>query len=175
MIRYDYSFEQITAAVHAHDSKWLGKAAERTEKIKAKGKFEESSSIWSDVKSIYIGLQNRKCIFCERQFENAEIGTIEYDLEHFRPKSSVEVWPPERLGLNYGFGLGTASPNGYFWLAYHLSNYAASCKVCNSPLKSNYFPIAASRKKQLRQLQLSKLKNRSCAIRLERSMTIRKN
>jgi hypothetical protein len=59
----------------------------------------------------------------------------------------VKAWPPKKLGLNYDFQLGVESAKGYFWLAYELSNYAASCKICNSPLKSCYFPIGSSRKK----------------------------
>lgn len=34
---------------------------------------------------------------------------------------------------------------GYFRLAYHPLNYLTTCKTCNSGLKSNYFPIAATR------------------------------
>lgn len=41
----------------------------------------------------------------------------------------------------------TAVPHekrGYFLLPYHLFNYAAACKPCNSALKSDRFPIAGT-------------------------------
>ena len=34
--------------------------------------------------------------------------------------------------------------NGYYRLAYHIFNYAAACKPCNSALKKNGFPIAGT-------------------------------
>lgn len=93
-----------------------------------------------------MALQMNKCIFCERQFENELYGKIEFDLEHFRPKSSVKAWPdPSRHPWQYDFETGGADEAGYFWLPYDLQNYAASCKVCNTSLKSNYFPIAGTR------------------------------
>lgn len=92
-------------------------------------------------------LQLNKCVFCERQFESPLYGTIEFDLEHFRPKSNVPAWPDPRRhsALNYTVAMGDASEQGYFWLAYDPLSYAVSCKVCNSIFKSNYFPIAGAR------------------------------
>ncbi|HLQ93501.1 MAG TPA: hypothetical protein VK148_26055 [Xanthobacteraceae bacterium] len=145
MIRYDYAPEQIEAAVNALDGQWRVRAAERTKAIVKKKRFDESSSIWSDVKPVFIALQNRKCIFCERQFESAEYGRIEHDLEHFRPKSAVKPWPPRNWATTYTISTGAESPAGYYWLAYDLGNYAAACKVCNSPLKADHFPIADKR------------------------------
>ena len=40
---------------------------------------------------------------------------------------------------------GGESAKGYYLLAYHPRNYLASCKTCNSTLKSNCFPIAGRR------------------------------
>ena len=34
-----------------------------------------------------------------------------------------------------------ARNKGYYLLSYHLLNYAAACKPCNSGIKKNYFPI----------------------------------
>lgn len=34
---------------------------------------------------------------------------------------------------------------GYYWLAYDIRNYAASCKVCNTTFKLNFFPVAGAR------------------------------
>ena len=80
-------------------------------------------------------LQRHKCVFCERQLGH---GAIEHDLEHFRPKGSTAPWSPMALPTH---GVGAGRAEGYWWLSYDLGNYAASCKFCNSTLKSNRFPI----------------------------------
>lgn len=145
MIQYSSTRTRLTSLIDAHDAKWLAKAKKRTASLIKKQRYDESSAIWSQVKPVYIVLQENKCIFCERQLESAQYGTIEFDLEHFRPKSSVQAWPAESDRTKYDFPTGGAAPSGYYWLAYEIDNYAASCKVCNSPLKSNYFPIAGRR------------------------------
>lgn len=146
MIRYATTLPGIEAAVDAIAPTWRGRAATRTANIIAAGKFNDDSPIWSDIKRAYMALQNYKCIYCERKLET-RLGAIDFDVEHFRPKSSVEVWPGRGRGpaTSYAFGTGTAEPAGYYWLAYDLLNYAASCKGCNSSLKSNCFPVAAAR------------------------------
>lgn len=145
MIRYSVSDADIRAAIEGVNATWLDRAAERTAAFIAAGSYDETSSIWSEIKPVYIALQNNKCIFCERKFESPEFGKIEYDLEHFRPKSSIKTWPRADDDFSYDFDTGDAADQGYFWLAYETLNYAASCKVCNSTLKSNYFPIAGDR------------------------------
>jgi hypothetical protein len=145
MITYDYDINRIRAAVDALVPQWRTHAADRTRRLIREKTFAEASSIWSEVKPVFIELQHRKCVFCERQFENAEYGRIEHDLEHFRPKSSVKPWPPNGWSKTYDTPMGGKSSKGYYWLAYELMNYAAACKVCNSPLKSNHFPIAGRR------------------------------
>ena len=88
-------------------------------------------------------LQHNKRAYCERALASGDHGgAIEHDLEHFRPKSSVDAWPG---ATDFSFAVGAASPSGYFWLAYNLENYAAACKKCNSPLKKNYFPVPGTR------------------------------
>lgn len=147
MIRYPYDAETVAAEIREADSKWFDKASKRTRALVKAGRFEERSSIWSKVKPAYMRLQMNKCVFCERQFENPDYGTIEFDVEHFRPKSSVGTWPdPVRHpGLRYDFETGLPAPDGYYWLAYDVLNYAASCKVCNTTFKLNYFPVAGER------------------------------
>jgi hypothetical protein len=90
-------------------------------------------------------LQGSKCIYCETLIE----GPIANDIEHFRPKSKVAVWKAPRRFVAAGVTLtAPASPKGdpgYRDLAFHPWNYAASCKVCNSVLKKNYFPISGAR------------------------------
>lgn len=146
MIRYAATSAELEAAATAIDARWLRKAAARTGRLTRAGTYAEASSIWSVVKPVFIDLQRNKCAFCERQFESVEYGRIEYDLEHFRPKSAVSAWPdPVRHPkLGYAFGTGTAG-NGYHWLAYELGNYAAACKICNSIFKLDYFPVEGVR------------------------------
>jgi hypothetical protein len=147
VIRHDCTFADIEAAVDKIDPAWREKAAARTEKFIEDGTYKEASAIWSTVKPVFMRIQRFKCIFCERQFENELYGKIEFDLEHFRPKSSVKSWPNAELhDYVYDFATGDANDNGYYWLPYALDNYAAACKVCNSGLKSNYFPILGPRR-----------------------------
>jgi len=102
-------------------------------------------------------LQGSKCIYCETMIE----GNIANDIEHFRPKAKVAVWKAPRKFVTAGVTLtAPACPkgdSGYRALAYHPWNYAASCKVCNSVLKKNYFPIAGTR--QLTATDTRKMKN----------------
>ncbi|MGO4319351.1 hypothetical protein [Agrobacterium sp. MCAB5] len=147
MIRYDFDRTVVEADIRAVDPRWFNKAEKRTKIIVKLGSFAEKTSVWSKIKPTFMRLQKNKCVFCERQFENPDYGTIEFDVEHFRPKSSVVTWPdPVRHSkLKYNFGTGAPYATGYYWLAYELENYAASCKVCNTSLKLNYFPIAGDR------------------------------
>jgi len=143
MIRYPITLAELESRVDAAAPAWRVKAATRTADFVATGKYEEASSIWSEVKPVFMKLQHNKCAYCERALAAGDHGgSIEHDLEHFRPKSSVIAWPG---ASGFSFATGTAAPAGYFWLAYHLQNYAASCKKCNSPLKKNYFPVSRGR------------------------------
>lgn len=147
MIRYQTDGAKLLAGIAEIDTKWLSKAQKRTSKFVKAGAYSEKSSLWSRTKPVFMRAQWFKCVFCERQFENEQYGKIEFDVEHFRPKSSVLTWPSATLhpNLSYGFNTGDNSLAGYYWLAYDVENYAASCKACNSVLKSNYFPIASAR------------------------------
>jgi hypothetical protein len=151
MIRYPITPAQLRARIRAHNANWLDHAAERTDGFEAAGRFTEKSgeSIWGAVKEVYMELQNNKCAYCERKLAGRDVGKIEFDVEHYRPKNGVKAWPTRRLakerGLAYDFVTGDAHPGGYFLLAYEPRNYAVACKPCNSALKSNYFPIGAAR------------------------------
>lgn len=147
MIRYSYDANEVAQQVAAIDANWAKKARKRTQTFIDEGRYEESSSIWSTVKPVFMTLQNNKCVFCERLFESPDYGKIEFDLEHFRPKSNVAVWPDatRHANLAYPVGLGLAADAGYYWLAYELQNYAASCKVCNTTFKLNFFPVLGPR------------------------------
>lgn len=149
MIGYKISYQDLTTLVEAHCPGWIKKAKKRTDGFISNGKYEETSSIWSDVKVVYMRLQGEgKCIFCERKLESEQYGMGEQDVEHFRPKGRVSVWKAAAKSAAYGVSITSPPPKagGYYRLAYHLFNYAAACKPCNSALKSDGFPIAGSYK-----------------------------
>ncbi|MBN7809255.1 hypothetical protein JZX86_28460 [Agrobacterium rosae] len=147
MIRYaDVDLAALEALVDAEVPAWRAQAAARTEQLKALGWYEDGAPSWSDIKPIYMRLQANKCIFCERPLGGEVAGKIEQDVEHFRPKNEVKLWPKKKRKKDpdrYTFSTGPTGA-GYYWLAYDLQNYAAACKPCNSTRKSNAFPIAAS-------------------------------
>ncbi len=148
MIRYGgLDRAGLEAIVRAHDANWLTKAETRTTALEAAGAFVESSSIWGDIKAVFMRLQNFKCVFCERPLAGLVAGSAEHDVEHFRPKSSIKAWPlaKDKVRFNYAFSTGGASAGGYYWLAYDVLNYAAACKPCNTARKSNFFPIRGAR------------------------------
>ena len=113
MIRYPITLAELEALVDAASPGWRAKAATRTAGFSAAGRYEEASSIWSQVKSAFMKLQHNKCAYCERALAAIDHGgSIEHDLEHFRPKSSVVIWPG---GNEFAFPTGAASSAGYFW------------------------------------------------------------
>lgn len=145
MIRYDIALDELEALVDERVPGWLERAKSRTEGFRTKGKYEEKSSIWGEVKPVFMEVQGgAKCCFCERQFEAEKLGRYELDLEHYRPKGNVKKWecPPELVREGVSLTEPPGSDKGYHLLAYHLSNYAAACKACNSGLKKDCFPIA---------------------------------
>jgi hypothetical protein len=147
MIRYDVSAIDLEQAIEKQSPGWIKKAADRTKAFKKKKKYSEKSSIWSAVKPAYMKLQgNSKCAYCERKLESVDLGKIEQDVEHFRPKGSVKPWKAPKALADEGVKFAKAPPvgKGYYLLPYHPFNYAAACKPCNSALKKDYFPIAGT-------------------------------
>ena len=145
MIRYDCDFDQLRALVDEYKPRWRVRAKQRTDKFRELGVYSESSSIWGEIKAVYMRIQVAKCCFCERKFEGG-FSQYELDLEHFRPKRSVKEWPCPP-GLAAIKGSPTSPPvenNGYYLLSYHILNYAVACKPCNSGLKKSYFPISGN-------------------------------
>jgi len=145
VIGYPISRADLEDLLRDESPTWLDRAAERTERFRAQGAYQESSSIWSEVKPVYMVLQGgSKCAYCERKLESVELGRGEQDVEHFRPKGNVRAWAlPQGLKDQ---GIETTpvpdADSGYCLLPYHPFNYAASCKPCNSNLKGDRFPIA---------------------------------
>lgn len=151
MIRYPITLDELKNAVKEIAPTWLKRAKSRTDKFRQLGQYtEKPTPIWSEIKDVYMRLQQNKCAFCERRLEGSArettpqpgetTGRIEHNIEHFRPKSEVTAYYDAE-----GQELGTAFPEGYHLLAYHLLNYATTCWVCNTERKRTYFPIAGSR------------------------------
>ncbi|PWR23781.1 hypothetical protein [Zavarzinia compransoris] len=148
MIRYPYAtLAVIEALVDSEVPHWRAAARARTEAIKQVGRYVEGGPSWSDVKPVFMRLQSNKCIFCELPLGGENSGKATQDIEHFRPKNAVKAWPaPAKAGEErptFPFATG-GTGDGYYWLAYELSNYAAACKGCNTARKANYFPIAGT-------------------------------
>jgi len=152
MIRYAISRADLAAAIEQEKPGWLAAAVQKTDHFRTVKDFDETASkhTWSDIKAVYIKLQQRKCSYCERKLGGLQYGKGEHDVEHFRPKSSVKAWPTAKqkqqdpTRFNYNFTTGDQSTQGYYLLAYNMLNYTTSCKSCNSALKTNFFPIAAT-------------------------------
>gem|GEM_PF-442297 len=132
---------------------WLTEADGRTTVFREQQRYSEPPKpIWSDIKNIYMKLQFNKCAYCEQKLEGGPRGPIVHDVEHFRPKNEVVIWPTKKQlrQPNYAFitqnqmVMGNAC-EGYYLLPYNILNYATACKICNSTLKRNYFPVAATR------------------------------
>ncbi len=147
MIRHSIPAPPLVERVDAAVPKWRAKAAKRTCGFKQKKRYSEKSSIWSEVKPLYMTLQGEnKCVYCERKFGSVEASTVEYDLEHFRPKSHVDEWPVPQSLLQVGVIVTKpkATNTGYYLLPYHLENYSSSCKTCNTRYKLDRFPIGGA-------------------------------
>lgn len=149
MIQYSISQQQLEQLIEREKPGWLKRAKDRTDNFSALGYYHESSSIWSEVKVVYMRLQYGKCAYCERQLESEEYGRIEHDLEHFRPKKKAKSWKLTRAlkqaGVSLTAPVSSAADPGYHLLVYNPFNYCTSCKSCNSRLKSDYFPIKGIR------------------------------
>lgn len=89
------------------------------------GRFDFRVFMDREIRSLLEKMFRGKCAYCE----SAIGATGSMDLEHYRPKSTVET------------GDGTAIRPGYWWLASSWDNLYASCSVCNRN-KANRFPLA---------------------------------
>jgi hypothetical protein len=80
-------------------------------------KHDFDSSVWKKAKPQLLIESVDKCSYCE-----APISAVSYgDVEHYRPKSK------------------------YWWLAYCVDNYLASCAICNQRFKKARFPYRNSK------------------------------
>jgi hypothetical protein len=145
MIKIETDLEMLKAQVDTLVPNWRSRAARRTAKFIQQSGYEEKTSIWSEIKPIFMYLQNNRCAYCDRYLAGIKFGSGEIDLEHFRPKGRIEPYPTPDDGVNYSFQTGNSQANGYYWLAYDLENYALACISCNRGLKADRFPIAGTR------------------------------
>ncbi len=145
MVRYPVALAELEAKVDAEKAGWRARAATMTAENIAAQKLKHDDSIWSEIKAAYMRLQFNKCVYCERPLAGLVAGKVEQDVEHYRPKGRVTKWPKGTGGASYAFPLGDKQAHGYYWLAFDLQNYAASCKPCNSTRKSDAFPVAGTR------------------------------
>ena len=147
MIRYPVTKKKLESLISATKADWLTRPALRTEDFRKQGYYSEKKGMWSEVKAVYMRLQgNGKCAYCEREMESVALGKVEQDVEHFRPKGRVKAWKAPKALTDAGvvFTDAPAPGKGYYLLPYHIFNYAAACKPCNSTLKKDYFPIAGT-------------------------------
>ena len=73
MIAYPITEAELETAIEAEAKGWLAKAKKRTAGFRKKKKYQESSSIWSKVKVVYMRLQGEgKCAYCERKLAAEE-------------------------------------------------------------------------------------------------------
>jgi len=150
VIRYPVNLRELRARIEAKSPGWLAEAERRTEEFRRAGTYNEKDPIWGRIKSVYMDLQHDKCAYCERKLATTDFGgSIEQDMDHYRSKAGVRQWPTPEIArernISYGFATGDPFPEGYHLVAYHSLNYVVVCKKCNSPLKSNFFPIASVR------------------------------
>jgi hypothetical protein len=142
MVRIPVTPEELSRLIEKEVPGWHNRAARRTQQARKLKRFT-GTGIWSQVKRVYMEVQQYKCAYCERPMAKGPHANIDYDVEHFRPKSRVMPWPdPEtakRLRIRYK--VNTGAPKGYPLLAHDPLNYAVTCKVCNTPLKADHFPI----------------------------------
>ena len=169
MIQYPTRTSVISRLMRMKYPSWQNDAIEQTNQFRTAGHFikkgdmlpnnEKCKEFWGDVKRVFITVQHDKCAFCEKSLEES---LIEWDLEHFRPKSEVTEWKlpcangrdltqrnfhlkPRATHWEYQYPTGLPMSEGYYLLTYNLENYVASCKTCNSVYKRTYFPIKNGR------------------------------
>jgi hypothetical protein len=133
MIHYSITQAGLRDKIEASKPGWLARAAAAS----------PADELWGEIKSVYLDLQNDKCLYCELKLEGGPLGKRNWDVEHYRPKGRVQIWPTGAKA-GYGISCGDAAA-GYPLLAHDERNYAASCKVCNSGLKRDYFPVRQAR------------------------------
>lgn len=154
MIRIEVADSDLVEAIETKKKGWLKNAEKKLTAARKAGKIGDQDGIWSEIKEIFILLQEFKCIYCEFPMPNVESTSavkvgVDYDVEHYRPKNRVTPWPTldviaRRPAVEaYQASVASGAPAGYLRLAFDPFNYVVSCKVCNSSCKADRFPIHA--------------------------------
>lgn len=152
MIRIEVPDSELVNAIEKKKTGWLKSAEQKLKKVRPVGKIGDRDGIWSEIKEVFILLQEFKCIYCEFPMPKVESTSadkvgVDYDVEHYRPKNRVTPWPtPDVIARRpavqgYQSLVLSGAPAGYLRLAFDPFNYIVSCKVCNSSYKSDRFPI----------------------------------
>lgn len=153
MIRIEVSDDSLLEAIEEKAAGWLTDAKAKTAAALAAGKVGDGDGTWSRIKEVFILLQKFKCIYCEFPMPKVDEGsankvTVDYDVEHYRPKNRVTAWPTQEALERrpqiaaYQASVFSGVSGGYLRLAFDPFNYVVSCKVCNSSYKADRFPIA---------------------------------
>ena len=149
MVRYPVGRQQLLDLINLTNPTWIARAKQRTKEYGVARNYTGGSEFWGDIKQVYIDLQHEKCAYCETKLQGAQFASKVHEIEHFRPKQSIKVWPNPSLSYLADFKppckMGSANAVGYYLLPYHPFNYAIACTRCNSTLKSNYFPVRGRR------------------------------
>src|ERR1044072_4452686 len=106
---------------------WLTRASQKTADFRLAGDYNEKSPIWSEIKDAFLDLQYGKCAYCERKLGGKSYNRKEYDVEHYRPKSNIGIWPSKKVlekmaeqgKTSYKFSTGMPSEKGYYLLPYN--------------------------------------------------------
>lgn len=143
MIRVECPHELI-GLIDRSDELWCKRAQDRYAACRKARMYiwpPSGSEIWASIKHVLLGLQYGKCAYCERKLSSA---AVEWDVEHYRPKSRTRPWPAARRGSRESdaYSVKSGRTAGYWWLAHCPFNYIVICKTCNSDQKRDYFPIA---------------------------------
>ncbi|MFC1707991.1 hypothetical protein ACFL59_14445, partial [Planctomycetota bacterium] len=117
----------------AVEDKSAGK--ERKKEIARLWSKKSESAGWPSLKFALLGLGGQRCWYCESPFIRQRP-----QIDHFRPKSSAK-----------GRDGTVRLADGYWWLAFEVSNFRISCELCNVLDSSNpdgetrgkgtYFPL----------------------------------
>ena len=149
MIRYPVKPQALLDQITQLKPTWLAKAQQRTQAYLAAQSYTGGTEFWGDIKNVYIDLQHEKCAYCETWLQGKVHASKVHEVEHFRPKGQVRIWPNRKKkswrDFPLGITTGAGHDKGYYALAYHPFNYAIACTRCNSSLKSDHFPVRGAR------------------------------
>jgi hypothetical protein len=152
MIKIRISKRALLDRIAAAKPRWLANAKIRARRAVAALHVNEADGTWSAIKSVFIELQHHKCAYCESPLAQPSAGatdamSVDYDVDHFRPKNRVTPWPTENVrrrrgGLDYASRVRSGAKAGYVRFAFEPGNFLVACKVCNTGYKRDRFPIA---------------------------------